>query len=350
MKSKNSKEEEEEEEKEIDEIAKIIENNLKLETTINKSLNESSNDIIKKYDWSILEDHSFHFEQSIETVWEIIQSFMNNSQLDLITIKNCSNFCTLGAVYEGEIFHNYKFKAKVIKLNIFTEIKKIEWIFYVENGGDFRLKIKLHKVTEDNSTVIHLKSRNISSIGENFIYELKEKSFGLELIKNIEEKLKKDSKYLSQYESGILLGTMEEIWDIITDNSKLVLIAPNNDCFIPVNINKYKEGEFLIIPFKIKNIEGYLEGKLNLKQNKEDCNQWQFSYSILGGGPFKIIKQTMFVNLIKINKNETHLSIFTKIYDKINVKLFKCLEQKKKYVIASLKNYFEYFSSPKNDI
>lgn len=348
MNSKNSKEEEEA--KEIEEINKIIENNLKLETAINKNLNEIDNNLIKKYNWKILEDHTYHYNQNIETVWEIIKSLKKNSQFNIITINNCSDFCTIGAIYEGKIFDIYKFKAKIIKLKIFSEIKKIELFFYVEYGENFRLKINLHKVTEDNSTVIQVKSKYIPSIGENFIYKLKEQSFGLELIKDIEAKIKKDSIYLSQYESGILCGTMEEIWDILTDNSKLVLIAPNNECFIPININKVKAGEICNIPMKIKNIEGYLEVKLDLKENKENWNDWLFSYSILGGEPFKIIKQTVLVHLIKINQYETQLSVFTKIYDKINMKMFKSLEQKKKYVISSLKDYFENFSSPKNDI
>lgn len=348
MNSKNSKEEEEA--KEIEEINKIIENNLKLETAINKNLNEIDNNLIKKYNWKILEDHTYHYNQNIETVWEIIKSLKKNSQFNIIRINNCSDFCTIGAIYEGKIFDIYKFKAKIIKLKIFSEIKKIELFFYVEYGENFRLKINLHKVTEDNSTVIQVKSKYIPSIGENFIYKLKEQSFGLELIKDIEAKIKKDSIYLSQYESGILCGTMEEIWDILTDNSKLVLIAPNNECFIPININKVKAGEICNIPMKTKNIEGYLEVKLDLKENKENWNDWLFSYSILGGEPFKIIKQTVLVHLIKINQYETQLSVFTKIYDKINMKMFKCLEQKKKYVISSLKDYFENFSSPKNDI
>ena len=341
---------EEEESKEIEEISKIIENSLQIETTINKNRNESGNNIIKKYDWKILEDQTYYYNQNIETVWGIIQSLINNSQLNMFTVNSCPNFWNIGALFEGTIFEIYKYKAKIIKLKIFSEPKKVEWYFYVENGEDFRFKINLHKVTEDNSTVLHLKSKYIPLMGEHFICKLKEKCFGLDFIKNIEIKIKKESIYLSQYESGILLGTIKEIWDIITDNSKLVLIAPNNDCFIPININKVKAGAISLIPITIKNIEGYLEVKLDLKENKQDWNKWSFSYSILGGEPFKIIKQTVFVNLTKINKYETQLSVFTKIYDKINMKMFKCLEQKKKYVISSLKDYFENFSSPQNDI
>lgn len=341
---------EEEESKEIEEINKIIENNLKLETTINKSINESDNNLIKKYDWKILHDHPYHFKQNIEEILEIIKYLINNSQLNIINFKSSSNFWNVGSIFEGKILETYKFTAKIIKFKIFEELKKIEWIFYVENGEDFRLKINLHKVTEDNSTVLHLTTKYISLIGGNFIFNLKEKCFGSDFIKNIEKKLKKESIHATQYESGILLGTLEEIWDIITDNSKLVLIAPNNECFIPMNINKVKVGDISLIPMKIKNIEGYIEVKLDLKENKQDWNEWSFSYSILDGEPFKIIKQTVFVKLTKINKYETQISVYTKIYDEISLKMFKSLEQKKKYVISSLKDYFENFCSPENDI
>ena len=56
--------------------------------------------------------------------------------------------------------------------------------------------------------------------------------------------------------------------------------------------------------------------------------------------------------MTKINKEETQLSVFTKIHDPVNNEMFKHLSQKKKYVIHSLKDYFENFYCPddeKND-
>ena len=330
--------------KEISRINKIIENNFSIDSILDQSQNKEEN-ISKKFDWKLLKDYSYHFIQNINRIWEIINSLMNNSQNDLIIINSESNFLKPGDNLKGKILNIFEFKAKVIKLQNFSEKRIIELIFYIGNRADFKLKIILYKVTEDNSTILYLKIKYIPSNKENIIFKIQEKYTEFDFVKNIETIIKKESIYLTQYESGIILGTVEEIWDILTDNSKLVLIAPNNDCFVPININKEKKGEICLINLRIKNIDGYLEIKLDSKENQPNWNEWSFSYSIIGGEPFKIAKQTVFVQLIKINKYETQLSVFTKIYQKITMQMLKNLSEKKKYVILSIKDYFENFYS-----
>ena len=177
----------------------------------------------------------------------------------------------------------------------------------------------------------------INKLGEKTLYQ------------KIENMLEKQPIDLYQYESGIIPGKMEDIWEILTDNEKLVKIAPNNKCFIPININNVKAGEIVTVSMKIKGIEGTLEIKLDLKEEKQGWNKWIFGYSILGGKPFKIVRQSAYVQLTKINKTDTQLSVFTKIYDAVDNEIFKQLSLKKKYVINSLKDYFENFYSPKEE-
>lgn len=86
----------------------------------------------------------------------------------------------------------------------------------------------------------------------------------------MKKNLKKESVRFYQYESGIILGNMEEIWDILTDNTKLVSIAPNNSCFVPININNVKAGDISKVPMSVRNIDGFLEIKLDLKKIKKD--------------------------------------------------------------------------------
>ena len=340
-----------EEANDIDQITKLVETKLQLEKEINEKINDSEN-YVKKKDWKILEDTTYSFKQNIERVWEAIKYLNFKFVLDdyPIIFKTGSNIYDVGNIFEGKLFNSYEFNAKVIKEKLFSDIKKIEWLFFIGNGEEFRIKLKLYKVTEDNSTVINTKMRYIPSNGENVIFKLKEKYKVNDFFKVIEKKLKKESVRFYQYESGIILGNMEEIWDILTDNAKLVSIAPNNSCFVPFNINNVKVGDISKVPLTVRNIDGFLEIKLDLKENKEGWNKWAFGYSILGGGPFKIIKQTVQVELTKINKDETQLSVFTKIYDNIDMKMVKHLSEKKKYVIASLKDYFENFSTPLKDI
>ena len=347
-------EDEDEGSKEIDKLNRFIENNLKLEITINKNIEEAEN-FIKNNKWEIIEDRTYHLKQNIERIWEIIKSIdslfiFNKSEHFPFIFKKDSKIRNLGNIFEGKLFDIYEFIAKVIKQKIFSELKKIEWIVFLENGENFRFKYNLYKVTEDNSTVLNLIIKHIPNSEETIIPQIKEKFNKIDYIQRIEEIIKKESVYLYQYESGIIPTNMEEIWKVLTDYSKLVLIAPNNKCFAPININNAKIGEQLNVPMKIKNIDGYLEIKLDLKEKKSGWNKWCFAYSILGGEPFKTVKQSILVQLTKINRKETQLCMFTKIYEKIPLEMCKSLSRQKKYVISSIKDYFENFSLNQGDI
>lgn len=340
--------EEDEEFKEFEKLNKLIEKNIKLEVTINKILEEAEH-FVKNNEWKIISDRTYYFKQDIERIWDIIKSLdffftINRSEQYPFIIKKGSNIWNLGNIFEGKLFGIYDFNAKVIKQKIFNELKKTEWIFFLENGENFRLKYKLYKVTEDNSTILNVILRHTTASEENLISQIKERLNQVDYEKKIEEMIKKESVYLYQYESGIIPSTMEEIWEIVTDCSKLVLIAPDNKCFVPININNAKIGDILNVPMKIKNIDGYLQIKLDSKERKLGWNNWCFSYSILGGEPFKFYKQTIQVQFTKINRNQTQLCLFTKIYEKIPMEMFKCLSKQKKYVISSIKDYFENFS------
>ena len=162
--------------------------------------------------------------------------------------------------------------------------------------------------------------------------------------------LKKQPIDLYQYESGIIPGKMEDIWEILTDNSKLVTVAPNNRCFVPININNVKVGEIVNVTMNIKDTEGFLEIKLDLKEEKRGWNKWIFGYSILGGKPFKILRQSVYVQLTKINKAEAQLSVFTKIYDPVNNDVFKQLSQKKNMLFIHLKIILKIFIHQKKKI
>ena len=345
-------EDEDDEFRELDELNRDIENNLKFEANIINNLNNTEKNL-KKEDFKKINDCTYHFKQNIERVWNILKNFemiliLNNSNHYPCIMKIGSNTFTLGNIFEGKFFALYDFHAKVLREKNFPELKKLETIFYLEDGEIFKLKIILYKVTKDDSCVLNWISKYAQKFGENLIFQIKSKFKGKELFQKIENILEKQPIDLYQYESGIIQGKMEDIWEVLTDNSKLFSIAPNNKCFVPININNVKVGDIVNVSMNIKGIEGALEIKLDLKEEKKGWNKWIFVYSILGGQPFKVPRQSVFVQLTKINKVETQLSVFTKIYDPINNEIFKHLSYKKKYVINSLKDYFEnFYSSPK---
>jgi len=339
---------EDEETKDIENLNKIIENNLKLEIKKNNNIINIDN-IIRSNNWNLLEDFTYHFNQNINKIWEITKSldaiFIPNNSICPIIIQTNSNIWNLGNIFEGKLFDLYEFIAKVIKLKMDSELKKIEWLFDLGNDNNFRLKINLYKVTEDNSTVLNIKIKYASSLalGENIILKIKEKFKENNYINNIRNIFENNSQCLYQYESGIIPGKMDEIWDILTDYSKLISIAPNNDIFIPLNIKNLKIGQVSEIPIRIKNIEENLKIKFDLYEEKSVWNKWRYCYSILEGKPFEVLKQSLLVQLTKINKNETQLSIFTQIHGNATKQMMKHLSEKKVYVISSFQDFFQNF-------
>ena len=166
-----------------------------------------------------------------------------------------------------------------------------------------------------------------------------------QIFQQIEKKIQNQFKAIYQYESCIIQGSPEDIWDILSDNSKLVLIAPNNECFLPLNINDIKVGQTTEIKMKINDKESIIEVKMDLLRKKIG-NKWVFCYTILGGKPFEILKQSLFAQLTKINSKETQLSIFTNIYENISSENVAFLSKQKRYVLSSLKDYFMNFYTP----
>ena len=344
---------------EMDELNRDIEKNLKLEATINENIYKSE-EILQKNDWKIFVDMTYHFKQNIERVWNSLKDFELLLMTDVLNhlnhypciIKKGSNTWSEGNIFEGKFFGLYEFHAKVLKEKSLPEYKKIERIFFLENGEIFKAKYILYKVTDDDSCVLNNVNKYVTKFGNKMLLQINDKmgeKGEKAIFEKIDNMLEKQPIDLYQYESGIIPGKMEDIWEILTDNSKLVTVAPNNKCFVPINVNNVKVGEVVNVTMNIKGIEGFLEIKLDLKEEKRGWNKWIFGYSILGGKPFKILKQSVYVQLTKINKAETQLSVYTKIYDAISNDIFKQLSHKKKYVIYSLKDYFENFYSPKEE-
>ena len=341
----------EDEENELEEINRDIEKKITFEINIINNINNAEKNF-KKEDFKVIADTTYYFKQNIERVWNIIKNFemilvLNDSNHYPCIIKRGSNTFTKGNIFEGKLFGLFEFHAKVLKEKTFPERKKIERILFLENGEVLKLKIILYKVTKEDSCVLNWISKYAPKYGDKAIFKIKEKFNGKQLFKRIENILEKHPIDLYQYESGIIQGKMEEIWNILTDNKKLAAIVPNNKCFVPININNIKVGEIVNVCINMKGIDGSIKLKLDLKEQKKEWNKWLFGTSIIGGKPFKVVKQSAFVQLTKINKVETQLSVFTKIHDPISNEIFKKLSHNIKYVIYSLKNHFDNFYSSK---
>ena len=79
---------------------------------------------------------------------------------------------------------------------------------------------------------------------------------------------------------------------------------------------------------------------------RKGWNKWLFVLLISSGVPNKTPKHTDVIQLTKINKDECQLSFFSKFHVSIDTQKFKDISRRKKYLLLSIKDYFDNFYSP----
>ena len=153
---------------------------------------------------------------------------------------------------------------------------------------------------------------------------------------------------LFQFESGIIRAKMKDIWNLLTDFNKLTAIAPNNNCLPNVNIGNLKPGEKVTSYGHCCGRNYEIDITLEYKDERPCWNKWLFVLLISGGVPKKHPKHTVIIELTKISEEECQLIFVSKFHESIDTKTFQDISRRKKYLLFSLKDYFDNFYSPIN--
>ena len=251
-----------------------------------------------------------------------------------------------GNEFKGIILGMIPFVAIVNECTTLPEMKKIEWLLNINNNEYFTLGIELFKVTEDNTTVAikqyKFETEVLKQKTENSDYKMYDKT----LFENIELMLNKNPINTLRYESTVLNGKMEDVWDIITDCSKFTLIAPNNNYLPNINLRNLtkdqKVGAKGFYDIDIINLEIILK----YKEENPGWHEWVVVFEISGESPKKVPKHTVAMKLIKISDKKCQLSLFTKFLEPIDNHEYDKYSDKKKYLLNSFKDYFDNFYTP----
>ena len=336
----------------------IINNNSEktnFEYNLNNNNENSSNnnnnefkEINEKIEWKHFEEYVSHIKPDIERVWYFIQKFdilllvHNQGHYPLIFIKG-NDTKKVGNQFRGNLYGFFPFVAKVNKNKDFPEFKKVEWLFLLRNKYYMSIKIELMKVTEDNSTTIIEKfkfdNKEIFFELNKFFDKTKSQIFNL-----IETILENEPINLVIYESGLINGKMEDIWDIITDLDKLSGVAPNNSFPSGVNLRKLNKGQKEEFSFRYKNELDYFVANLICREEKPGWNKWliicEFSRKNSNTKEGSILFQ-----LTKINNNLCQLTLIQKFLKAKTAEEIREVTNKIKYTIISIKDYFDNFFS-----
>ena len=301
--------------------------------------------------WKNFLQDSYHFKQDIDRVWAIFRSFdilsmlINQDNYLLIYLKGNDTW-KQGNEFKGSILGQIPYVAKVKDCINLPEIKKIEWIIYAKK--DYTLiTIDLLKVTDDNSTVVVKQIKREKDFPKdisNMIIQMNNNK----LYEKIDNILETEPINLLKYESGIINGKMEDIWNILTDFNQLRIISQKNDylpnfSFKTIKINDKKE----VSISNNKRIKKYFI-TLKHKEEKPGSNKWIIAFEVSGGDPIKIPVHTVLYQLTKITNSKCQLTILTKFHEPIGTEIFKEFSRQKRFLLVSIKEYFDNLNSNEN--
>jgi hypothetical protein len=251
---------------------------------------------------------------------------------------------TKGNEFKGNLFGRNPFIGKVMNSSNLPESKKVEWIIHLKNEY-ILIIIELFKVTEDNSTVAIKQIKREKELEND---EEKARIYMIEtkLFEKIDKVLEEEPINLLKYESTIINGKMEDIWNIITDFNKLTAIAPNNNYLPNICIKDMKIEEKKEVTIFYNDEIKTIDITLKCLTEKPGWNKWLIALEISGGKPEKIPKHLTLFQLTKITNNECQLTLLTKFYEPISTEIFKENAKIKKYLLLSIKDYFANFYAP----
>lgn len=299
------------------------------------------------FNWKYSHTFSYHFDKDIERVWILLKNFEMLTFFSDLGNSSCiflkgQDTWKEGNEFKGSFFGNIPYVARVNMCLDLHEVKKIEWL--LKSQVYFIIKLELFKVTDDDSTVIikELKFEDEKSkiIAEDRNYKLVDNS----LFDKLNQLLEKEPINLIKYESAIIEGKMGDIWDIITDFTKMTTIAPNNNFLPNINLRNMKIGEIKEASLFYNNEINYFKVALRYKEEKPKWNKWKIVFDVTlkdSQNP----KYIVIFQLTKINANECQLVIINKYNELVPSKEFKEIGDSQKYLLLSIKDYFENFFS-----
>jgi hypothetical protein len=332
--------------------------NISIEKNDNNIFFLNNNEEITKFvdpdyeiQWKNFLQDSYHFKQDIDRVWAIFRNFdilsiLSNQDNNLLIYLKGNDTWKQGNEFKGSILGQFPYVAKVKDSINLPEIKKIEWIIYSQKEYTL-ISIDLLKVTDDNSTVVVKQIKREKDFPKeisNMVIQMN----GDKLYEKIDNILETEPINLLKYESGIINGNMEDIWNIMTDFNQLRIISQKNNylpnfSFKNMKINEKKEASVS----NNETIKKYFI-TLKYKEEKPGWNKCLIAFEVSGGELVKIPVHTVLYQLTKITNTKCQLTILTKFHEPIGTEIFKEFSNEKRHLLVSVKEYFDKLDSNQN--
>ena len=311
-------------------------------STINDIKNIKESKHIENNDLLVV---SYVSEENIDRCWIFISNILKcvaPSAKIVINYKldKGSNTYTVGnefSCYWIGISNNH---YKCIESKNSYIIRKISWIINLDIGFSIRKTYLMYPITNDNKTLIKLNLELITENNEPINFEeTKDYYYQLQykMINKIIKVMDSSKEYHFIYESFIVNKNQIVCWNNMINLTKLeeVLSGKIGHNFIcngdPEKIGTFwrceLNNEDKLIFIIIKNIS---------KPKKR--NTWKYCLETFGT-QINNIRQTLEINIVKINNETSQISILIKYLEKINKELYDYKKERIKEVIPIIKTF-----------
>lgn len=297
-------------------------------------------------------EYSYLFKHSINRLWVILRDAGATSLLlpehhfPLIITKGKETW-SIGTEFYGKTTEFGEYFGKVTKVKNFPQHKKLTWdLTCPSKMMPFRFETHLYKVEEEEESTVIL--QKLTFFEQNsYSYFIERQHAYEKMISDLHSKinvmLEQSSLNLFQYEGGVIYSSIEKIWELITDLTKLKKIAPLIKLDCDNSDNNYSQTVGEEVKLSVDNHKGYYIVKTLKFDRRPNWNKWIFCYSVSPGVP-KIPKQIVYISLSKISENECQVSFFHDFKEFGSNDYIKALTNQKKYVIKSIKDYLENYN------
>ena len=313
----------------------------KVASTINdiKSIKESKH--IEKNDLLVV---SYVSEENIDRCWIFFSDILKceGSPSNIVTnyhLDKGKNTYTIGNEFSCYWIGISNIHYKCIESKNSYAIRKISWIIALDIGFSIRKTYLIYPITNDNKSLIKLNLELITENNEPMNFEeTKDYYYQLQykIINKITKVMDASKEYHFIYESFIVKKGQIICWNNIINLKKIGEVLSGN-----IGNNFISNGE----PEKIGTFWSELknENKLifiivkNISKPKKR-NTWKYCLETFGT-QINNIRQTVEINIVKINNETSQISILIKYLEKLNKNLYDYKKKRIKEVIPKIKTF-----------
>ena len=314
----------------------------KVASTINdiKSIKESKH--IEKNDLLVV---SYVSEENIDRCWIFFSDILKceGSPSNIVTnyhLDKGKNTYTIGNEFSCYWIGISNIHYKCIESKNSYAIRKISWIIALDIGFSIRKTYLIYPITNDNKSLIKLNLELITENNEPMNFEeTKDYYYQLQykIINKIIKVMDASKEYHFIYESFIVKKGQIICWNNIINLKKIGEVMSGNigHNFIS-NGDPEKIGTFWRCELKNENKLIFIIVKNISKPKKR--NTWKYCLETFGT-QINNIRQTVEINIVKINNETSQISILIKYLEKLNKNLYDYKKKRIKKVIPKIKTF-----------